>query len=167
MDATNSALINLFSLNNFLKEIFLESFMLPVLGAIFGGILTDLIIRKRLDDQERKRSLENLKGDLKYNLTVNKEVKRISKEYAINIAHYIYATEGVKNFVYKKASNRLNFPYKKLFKLLVLLESSNKLLRAALYRADSGRHVIVENSIKSNTEEIEKVLKEIMKSCVS
>lgn len=141
----------------------MEGFVLSILGAFLGGILTDLFIRKWFETQDKERLLKNLRGDLEYNLSVNKEVKRVFKEYMINVAHYVYATGGIRDFVYKRAFKTSTDSYNKLFKLLILLESSNKLLKAALFRVDSGRHVIVENSIRSNTTDIENILKRVIK----
>lgn len=141
----------------------MEGFVPPTLGAFLGGILTDLFIRKWFEAQDKERLLKNLSGDLKYNLAVNQEVKRVFKENIINVAHYVYATDGIRDFVYKKAFKKRGDFYNKLLKLLVLLESSNKLLQAALFRVDSGQHVIVENSIRSNTVDIEEILKRVIK----
>lgn len=141
----------------------MNDFLFPMIGALIGGILTDLFIRKWFEVQNQQRLLRNLKGDLEYDLSVNQEVKRVFKEYIINVAHYVYTTDGIRDFVYQKAFNEDSDLYNKLLKLLVLLESSNKLLQTGLFRSDSGRHVIVENSIKSNTNEIEKILHELLK----
>lgn len=140
----------------------MNDFLFPMIGAFIGGILTDLFIRNWFAVQNQQRLLRNLKGDLEYNLSVNQEVKRVFNEYMINVAHYVYTTDGIRDFVYQKAFNVDSDLYNKLLKLLVLLESSNKLLQAALFRSDSGRHVIVENSIKSNTHKIEEILHEVI-----
>lgn len=140
----------------------MNDFLLPTLGALMGGILTDLFIRNWFNIQNQQRLLRNLKGDLEYNLSVNQEVKRVFKEYMINIAHYVYTTDGIREFVYQKVFNTNYDSYNKLLKLLILLESSNKLLQASLFRSDGGRHVIIENSIKSNTNQIEQILLELL-----
>lgn len=142
---------------------FLLTALASFLGAVPAGLFIDWCIRKQIRKQNKKRLFENLRGDLEYNLSINQEVKRVFKEYMINVAHFVYTTDGIRDFVYQKAFNTHSDLYDKLLKLLVLLESSNKLLQAALFRSDSGRYVIVENSIKSNTSEIEKILNELLK----
>lgn len=83
----------------------MNDFLSTIIGALVGGILTDLFIRCWIEVKNQQKLLKNLKGDLEYNLSVNLEVKRVFTEYMVNVAHYVYTTAGIRDFVYQRAFN--------------------------------------------------------------
>ena len=128
-----------------------------------ASFLIDLSVRGQIASDNKNRLYKNLKGDFQYNRLVNKEVNKVFGEDVINVAHNMYATDGIREFIYQTSLNDSKNKYEKdLFNLLLLLESSNRILHAALLRSDSGRHVIIGNSVKSNTTAIEMILDKII-----
>jgi len=110
---------------------------------------------------EHKRLYKNCKGDMAYNKSILAKIEAAfsRSEDIINIADSVYATNGIREFLYLRPLKMEEIYYSSLKSLLISLESSNKIMESALFRNDAGKHVMIGNLLKGQTNNIEVLYK--------